>query len=503
MLIASTAFILGILSAFYWPEPSLVICLFVFIASVYLLSSVKLSLSVAVLMLLLGFLWGENDLERYYSHLLPLQLESTDVSIKARITEIPVKRHKGWRLVVEVKHSQPAAPVKSLQLNWYDDTVKPQLGEIWLFSVRLKRPHGYANPAGFNYEQWMLSRQLHGRGYIRHGDKLHSALGWNIRQGLWNSLQSYPGNAGSLVGALVLGEKHGLEHSQRQLFVDSGTAHLFAISGLHIGMLAGIFYFITKALVLIILYVPWMPDSLSHLIYRLRPLNVYLACSWLGCAAYSILAGLSVSTQRALIMLSVAYVACALGKRMLSIHSFAIALVLILLIQPVAVLGAGLFLSFLAVAWIAYILHILPVHWSKARKVFIIQLLLPILLWPILQYYFGSSATLGAIANMLLIPLVSALLLPLCLLASLLEILFPASNAWLFTVIDEIYAYILAFLKALNTISWARPLNWPLTIQQVLLLQSCLFFLLLPVAKHIKILALLLAMMSLMPVKRT
>ena len=504
MLIASTAFILGILSAFYWPEPSLLVSLFAFIASVYLFSKRCLSNYFIVLMILIGFLWGGNYLNDYYHHLLPLELEGKDLSIKARIAEIPVKRHKGWRLIVDVKNSQPIANIKSLQLNWYDDAVSPKVGEVWLFTVRLKRPHGYANPGGFDHEKWMLSRNLHGRGYIRHADRLYSPLGLNIRQRLWDSLQSYPGDAGSLVAALVLGEKHGLSYAQRQLFIDSGTAHLFAISGLHIGMLAGVFYFLAKTLVFILLHATFLPRFLSIAIYRRTPLKVYLACSWLGCTAYSILAGLSLSTQRALIMLSVAYLACALGKRMLSIQSFTIALVLILLVQPAAVLGAGLFLSFLAVAWIAYILHVLPAYLPKAKKVFLIQLLLPVLLWPILQYYFGSSATLGAVANMVLIPLVSVVLLPLCLFASLLEILMPTSNVWILSFIDEIYRGILSFLEAFNAATWASPISWQLSIEQVVLLQLLMLIVLWPrgTAKYLKMMMAILVIIALIPAKQ-
>lgn len=503
MLIAASAFILGILSAFYWSAPGLLLCLLFLVFGIALFNRHGSLKYIALLCLALGFWRGDVYLQDYYSRLVPTGLEGKDIRLQAKITEIPVKLHKGWRLVVAVQESQPKTKMQSLQLNWYSDAVSPTLGETGDFTVRLKRPHGYANPAGFNYEQWMLSRNLHGRGYIRNADRLHRPASTGVRQSLWDSLQGYPGDAGSLIAALVLGEKHGLSHSQRQLFIDSGTAHLFAISGLHISMVAGLFFISAKLIILLILSLPVVPGIVRHCIYRLTPLRTALACSWLGCLSYSLLAGLSLSTQRALIMLSVVYLACALRQRIFSLHSFSLALLLIVLSQPAAVLGPGLFLSFSAVAWIAYILHMLPAQLANWKKVLLIQLLLPLCLWPIVQFYFGSAATLGAIANIILIPLMSFVLLPLCLLAVALEAFFPLSNTGLIGLIDTLYQYILAFLQQLNATTWAKPIIWKIGIEQLLLLQLCIALLLLPRGspKTLKALALAAAVFGLVPDK--
>lgn len=505
MLIAASAFILGILSAFYWPETALLLCLSLFLLSISLLMRSAPRFCLAIVCTVLGFLWADNYLQSYHSAVVPAQLEGVDIVLRGSISEIPVKMHSGWRLVFDVQQSQPESNIRSVQLNWYAKGVAPKLGEVWVFTARLKRPHGYANPGGFDYERWMLSRGLHGRGYIRHGDRLHSPAATNIRQSLWDSLNSYSGDAGALIGALVLGEKHALPYAQRQLFIDSGTAHLFAISGLHIGMVAGLLFMCTKIVLLGLLYMPSMP-VLRHVqqgIYTVSPLRIALLCSWLGCIAYAALAGFSLSTQRAVIMLSVVYLACALHQRMFSLHSLSLALVLVLIAQPAAVLGAGLFLSFTAVAWIAYILHLLPHQLPNWQKVLCIQLLLPLCLWPLVQFYFGSSATLGALANIVLIPLMSVVLLPLCLLASFLEVWLPLSNGWLIAVVNFIYLNVLVFLETLNAFSWARPLNWPINIAQLLLLQLAIALLLLPRAfpKTLKVLVVLILVFIAIPNK--
>lgn len=503
MLIAPSAFILGILSAFYWSETALLLCLLFFLLGIALLTRSARQLGLALLCLVLGFMWADSDLQSYYSSVVPVKLEGKDIVLQANIVEIPVKLHSGWRLVVDVQHSLPDTNIKLLQLNWYQHDVVPKLGESWSFTVRLKRPHGYSNPGGFDYEKWMLSRGLHGRGYIRHGGALHRPDTLNIRQSVWDSLQVYSGDAGRLIGALVLGEKHGLPYAQRQLFIDSGTAHLFAISGLHIGMVAGLLLVCAKLLLLVVLYTPnnFVTAHIQQTIYRISPLRIALLCSWLGCVAYAALAGFSLSTQRALIMLSVVYLACALRQRIFSLHSLILALVLILLVQPAAVLGVGLFLSFCAVAWIAYLLHILPRQLSNWKKALCIQLLLPLCLWPLLQFYFGSAATLGAVANIVLIPLMGFVLLPLCLLASFLEVILPLSNSWLINIIDVIYQYTLEFLQSINSVSWARPLNQSVNIFQLLLLQIAIALLLLPKGfpQPFKVVALLIMVLFCIP----
>lgn len=260
-----------------------------------------------------------------------------------------------------------------------------------------------------------------------------------------------------------------------------------------------------KILLLLFLYMPPLPmvTPLQQCVYRVTPARIALLLSWLGCVSYAAVAGFSLPTQRALIMLSVVYLASALRQRLFSLHSFALALLLILLAQPAAVLGAGLFLSFAAVAWIAYILHLLPPRLANWKKVLRIQLLLPICLWPLLQFYFGNSATLGALANIVLIPLVSVVLLPLCLLATFLELLLPLKNHWLMASIDCIYQYVLIFLQNLSSYSWARSSAWPVNIVQVLLLQLAIALVLLPMGatKTLKITAVLMAGIGFLPHK--
>ena len=170
MLIAASAFILGILSAFYWPLPALLLCIVFFVLSIaYLIRSAR-KRCLAVLCLLFGFFWANLYLQSYQSSLVPMALEGKDIVLLAEISEIPVKQYAGWRFVVKVKQSWPHTQMRSLRLNWYQDKIIPKLGDTGYFTVRLKRPHGYANPGGFDVEKWMFSRGLHGRGYVRYAD---------------------------------------------------------------------------------------------------------------------------------------------------------------------------------------------------------------------------------------------------------------------------------------------------------------------------------------------
>ena len=480
MLIAGTGFFLGLLAAIYWSQPTAFLLVPILLTSsvIFLRPMWRRKTLCFLVCSFLGFVWADWHLDAYYKSLLPPELESRDLVVIGNIADIPEQRHKGWRFDFDVASSEPEVALKRIQLSWYGNIDSLKSGERWRFTVRLKRPHGYANPGGFDYEQWMLAEGIHGRGYVRSAENLTRKLTPPLRQKLWGYLQAYNLSASSLVAALVLGEKQGIEREHKELFQKTGTAHLFAISGLHVGMIAALFYWLTKVVLLVLMY---SPLALAHkAIIYLAPMRICLFVSWFACAGYAVLAGFSIPTQRALIMLTVLYFAWLHGRQVFTLTNISAALLFVLLIQPLAVLNAGFWLSFTAVIWISCLLYALPQHYGAWRKTLFIQVLLPLCLWPITQYWFGESAAMGALANILLIPLVSFVVLPLSLLVCFLEWVAQGGSAFLMLFLDALYHCILNALLWVSAQSWGGTLMGAFSISQVILLQLGIFILLLP-----------------------
>ncbi|TVP55893.1 MAG: ComEC/Rec2 family competence protein, partial [Halomonadaceae bacterium] len=222
-----------------------------------------------------------------------------------------------------------------------------------------------------------------------------------------------------LVEALALGSRAGLDNSHWQTLQATGTNHLVAISGLHLGMVA--------------MMIAW----LSHwLLIRTRGqggpgrawLIVFLVLA--GSGFYALLAGFTVPTRRALVMVSVASVAVAAGRRLRPMDGWLLALVLVLLVDPLAPLDMGFWLSFAAVGCLLLVFanRLRQPAWWWALLV--AQLAVMIGLWPMLAVFDRPGTAMALLANIIAIPLMSLVLMPLLLLSLPLVMFSPRSAAW-------------------------------------------------------------------------
>ena len=146
-------------------------------------------------------------------------------------------------------------PVESnpgrVRLSWYKGHQPLQPGETWRLRIRLKRPHGYMNPGGFDYESWLFQNRLRATGYVVDDQKQYQAARGRQAQsrlppvchkkqksGRYSRPIHWPG----FIPALAIGDRSGLSDAQWQVLTATGTNHLIAISGLHIGLVAGLVY---------------------------------------------------------------------------------------------------------------------------------------------------------------------------------------------------------------------------------------------------------------------
>ncbi|MDR9468394.1 ComEC/Rec2 family competence protein [Marinospirillum sp.] len=400
----ASGLLLGIqlaLSLSVWPAPEILVLLFLLAMGAILRGYWGRA------GLLLGYFWLLVFLA-WRMELAPSWLDTQgEVTLVADILESRPSSKGPDSLVLQVKQCTRAkgepctlaarAPAR-IRLNWYSPETLPQAGETWQLEARIRPLHSLKNFDAPSFTASQLAQGLVSRGYIGRSAetrKLTAARGLDQLRSNW--LQHLNQADMSETGrrffmALALGERQALLPEDWEILERTGTIHLWVISGLHLGMLAGLVLWLARPLRL-----PWIPALLLS-----------LAVAW----SYAQLSGWGVAAQRAAIMLGLTALLLSGWRRLSPWTIFSLALSLVLLLNPLLVLGRGLWLSFGAVALLLLALRGLkPVGaWRNLLRVqWVIALgLTPLLLWQ--NAHFSLWAPL---VNLMAVPLVGLLLLPL------------------------------------------------------------------------------------------
>jgi competence protein ComEC len=289
-------------------------------------------------------------------------------------------------------------------------------GERWQLTVRLKRPRGTANPHGFDYEAWLFERGLRATGYVRPrsprgrlAEMVPKPRYWveraraAIRARIQAALPAAP--YAGIITALAIGDQRAIPPGQWQTFTRTGVNHLRSISGLHVTMVSG--------LVFALLYGLWR--RVPRLALALPALKAAAAGALGAAILYALLAGYAVPAQRTVYMLAVVAAALWLGVFGSASVVLCVALLVVVLIDPWAVLAPGFWLSFGAVAVIMYVSvgRIGRFHWlaNWAR----VQVAVTLALIPPLLAMFQQVSIVSPLANAVAIPVVSLVVAPLAL----------------------------------------------------------------------------------------
>jgi competence protein ComEC len=382
-----------------------------------------------------GFLWAAFVAQTLLDGALDPRLEGQDVLVTGIIASLPERRDRGVRfqLAPERLHWQgieQAVPGRLL-LNWYGAAPLLRVGERWQLQVRLKRPHGFMNPGGFDYEAWLFRQGIRAKGYVRTPKGVPAPnrrlaatdtypverLRQTLRERLNATLSTQP-LRGILI-ALAIGDRQQITSRHWEVLTRTGTSHLVAISGLHVGLVAGFAFFAVRRLWrLSARAVLWWPAAKAGALAGL-----------LAAVVYAMLAGFSVPTQRALIMIAVVMLATILQYRTRPSNLLALALLLVLILDPMAVLAAGFWLSFGAVAVILYGMSGRLGGGSRWRRWWWqwgrVQWLVALGLLPLLVLLFGQASLVAPLANLAAVPWVSLLTVPLTLAGTLVLWLWP------------------------------------------------------------------------------
>ena len=350
------------------------------------------------------------------------ELEGKDLIVSGIVTSIPYQRKKGWRFRLNINSAillgEPDQSIDlagTLRLGWYRTDHQIKAGEEWQMVVRLKRPSGFMNPGGFDYEKWLFQEGIVATGYVRKSDKnlmIKPSSSYSInavREKILRKINQLVDRheLAAVVGALAVADRSAITEQQWELFRQTGTNHLVAISGLHIGMVAGFGFFP-------IMLIWWLFPKLYQKIPVKIAGGVVGACFAIG---YALLAGFTLPTQRALIMVLVVLIGLIVRRQYASSSILATALFLVLLFDPLAVLSQGLWLSFIAVA---LILMTLARRLKRQRfEILTIQFALSLGMLPLTLGLFGIGSLSSPIANLLAIPWVTIVVVPFTLLGIL------------------------------------------------------------------------------------
>ncbi|WP_353153392.1 DNA internalization-related competence protein ComEC/Rec2 [Herminiimonas fonticola] len=437
---------------------------------------------------LLGFVWAALFAQYYLAAELPKNLEGQDIRVVGTIDSMPSYFERGVRFnfaVEKVLGAEGAAPVipERLALSWYSafhaDEIQQladvQPGERWQLSVRLRRPHGNANPHGFDYEMWLLEQNIRATGYIRPDSadlknvRLNNfVFSFNnvvercrsrLRERVQNILRDKP-YAGVIV-ALVVGDQRAISQADWTVFNRTGISHLISISGLHITMVAALFSGLIFAL--------WRRSFFTavRLPLILPAQKAAALAGMLAATIYVLLAGSGVPAQRTLIMLTVVALALWCGRITSVSHVLCLALGLVVLFDPWAVLGPGFWLSFAAVAVILYVSvgraaangDAEKPRWRTALKsATLTQYAVTLGLVPLTVLLFGQASLVSPLANAVAIPLISFLVTPLALLGSVLPAPLSIWCLGLAHFLVAELAQVLNWLSGFSLAVWTVPI---------------------------------------------
>lgn len=388
--------------------------------------------------LLAGFAYTSHIKQELLNWELPKTWEEKPLSARGTIQSLPTPNPFGQHFIFQVTQLSNNERVINrkafIRLSWNTNKIL-HAGDEYQLTVKLKRIHGVINPGSFDYAAWALQNGLRATGSVvtkapqtlitHHYDV--APLN-QIRQHLKNTLTKLlpHSETSPWLLALMLGERDESPSSQWEVLRATGTNHLMAIAGLHIGLASGFVYAI----------ICWLWRR-SEFLLRIYPAQ--MAASWsslITAWCYSALAGFSLPTQRACIMLTVFITARLLRRTLPAWHAWSLAMLMVMLQNPLSILSSSFWLSFITIALIIYGMQgrIAPQgvwwHWGRVQAVISLGLI-PISLW-----FYQQTSLISLLANSVAIPWLGFFILPFCLLALLFLTVLPAVSHLLLICAD-------------------------------------------------------------------
>lgn len=341
---------------------------------------------------------------------------------------------KGLHLVldkVRINGLNPAKTPEKIRLKLLGNQPDIDIGS-WVSAYAVVSPPAPpVQPGAFDFQRFSYFKGIGGIGFtIGEVTVIARSDGQGFMYGLWLAQirqkiaarirQALPGNTGAIAQALMTGEKKAIDEVSLQNMRDSGLAHLLAISGLHIGLVAGMLFISLRAVLALVPYLA--------LHYPIKKWAAFFAL--IGAFAYTQIAGATIPTQRAFMMVGLVFVAILLDRRGISMRTVALAAFVILFLQPESLLSPSFQMSFAAVIALVAGYELIDQKWANRLRPWARDrgLLGTVLLYilgvglttliagtataPIALYHFNQVASYGLAANLLAVPLAALWVMP-------------------------------------------------------------------------------------------
>jgi competence protein ComEC len=399
------------------------------------LSPLASRLTVFALGLVVGLFWASWHAGDRLSTVLPASLEGERLSVSGYLCDIPSPgsfNSLRFSFCVTHWHNLPIEAGRDarmpdlLRLAWYGHGDAHLPAQRLRLEVILKRPHGALNPAGFRYEDWLFRKGYRATGSVR-SVQVDSTVGCLLHcryQGLhlslknWTTEQFGHGRHFPLVSSLLIGHRGHMDQSHWDVLRATGTIHLVAISGLHLGLVALGAGFMCRRLLLA------LPARLvSDEVRRWIVFTSVLSC----CLIYALAAGFTVPTRRALVMVVAGGWLILMSRQAPVWQAFLTALAAVLLLDPFAPLDQGFWLSFTAVAVLIAVFSARLAGTGPVTGLVVAQLAVFGGLWPILEIFGQGQPLVGLLANLVAIPWVSLVVMPVLVTGGLVTAVVPGA----------------------------------------------------------------------------
>ncbi len=379
-----------------------------------------------LLFLPLGAAWCYMAAAAHLATRLDAGYEGREITLSGWVSSLP--QEKGgltdFQFQVETLDGHAPGPgVPGLvRLSMQDIPAAPEAGEHWRFGTKLRRPRGFMDPGGFDYEGWLFFHGIGATGYVAHEAaplpgaprypllRLRSALRMRIQAALAGD------EFAGMAAALATGDQGGIDDDQWQVLQATNTVHLMAIAGLHIGVVAAFLFFLTRAL--------WRRSAVLCL--RCPAAVAGAVASLVGAAVYAALAGFTLPTQRALIMLAALTLGVLLRRRLRAADTLSLAMLGVLLWDPLAAGEASFWLSFGAVNAILFVFsdRVRASH-GWLQDLLRTQWAVGIGLLPFLAFFFQQAGLGSPLANFVAVPVYALCVVPLVLTGTMLLFVWP------------------------------------------------------------------------------
>ena len=364
---------------------------------------------------LLGFALFVSSANAVIDGRIDARFEGDSLLTEVRIVDFP-KRARDSIMLLVAPVDDRRLPARS-RVAWYKPDVEPRVGDVWQLELRLKQPRGSSNPGLFDVEAWMLRKGIQATGYVVPGRRnrlieagADSGIDAVRRRFVGRAAKaaSSPGVA-AVVAAVGVGARHEISRDSWEQYSITGTSHLMAISGLHVGLAAMAAYLLSRSIVCLL---PIRRNA--HLLA--------IVSGVIAATSYAAISGLDIPAQRASLMLIIGASALLRRREIDALTTVSLAAIVVFILEPVATMAPGFSLSFSAVLLLVWFARfggqaprrrsLLANAGNRFRQLFVVQIALLFGLMPLTVIFFDRIAWLATPVNLVAVPIFSTVTVP-------------------------------------------------------------------------------------------